>query len=241
MAWVPRRLMLLLAGSALLLAPLLAVQLSAGAGRAHACECYPETGTELLDKADAVLSGRVISVAEYWEPVVIEVDRVWKGSAPSTTRVYADDGTSCSYGGFVEGEAYLVYADVSPGDGTLSTWACSGTAQLASLDDASQALQRGREAAPEPTQADPASGAEEETPGPAPTSSDAQQAPAPPSTGSAPLVEGGERIAGPGTSDAATPRAASADAPTWAIPFLAGLVAASVLVRLAVRPRLRAG
>ncbi len=230
--------MLLLAGSALLLAPLLAVQLSAGAGRAHACECYPETGTELLDKADAVFSGRVISVAEYWEPVVIEVDRVWKGAVASTASVHGFDGTSCSYGPFVEGAAYLVYADVSPSDGTLTTWACSGTARLESVEDALQALQKGREPAPETTRADPVSSEGEQAADPTPASQDPPTSPAPPATGSGPAIEDGERIAGPGTSDAATTRNAPAGPPAWAIALLAALVGSATLVRLAVRPRL---
>ncbi|MYE45889.1 MAG: hypothetical protein F4X25_03895 [Chloroflexi bacterium] len=235
--------MLLLAGSALLLAPLLAVQLSAGAGRAHACLCEPATHAELFGWADAVFSGQVISGARFLGTVVIRVDTVWKGTVTSTTSVNPDDGTSCSYGGFVNDEDYLVYAYVSPDDGTLTTWACSGTAPLESAQRALQILGEGRALEPGVTptesgssdgESSPASG----TPRPAPTSSDAERAPAPPATGSGRAIEDGERIAGPGTSDAATTRDAPAPPPAWAIALLAALVASATLVRLAVRPRL---
>ena len=63
---ISRRLMLLLACSALLLAPLLTVQLATGAGRAHACKCGPPPPPlEALDEASAVFTGTVASFETY--------------------------------------------------------------------------------------------------------------------------------------------------------------------------------
>ena len=62
MGWMPRRLMLLLACSALLLAPLLAIQLATGAGRARACSCAPPTLDEAFEEASMVFSGRVVGI-----------------------------------------------------------------------------------------------------------------------------------------------------------------------------------
>ena len=64
MGWMPRRL-LLLACSVLLLAPLISVQLSTGAGRAHACSCRPESPPplEALDGIRTPSSrGQVVSI-----------------------------------------------------------------------------------------------------------------------------------------------------------------------------------
>ena len=71
MRQTPRRPLLLLAGSVLLLAPLIGVQLATGAGRAHACSCAPPPLSEALDRASAVFSGRVVRMS---------------GSYPETTR-----------------------------------------------------------------------------------------------------------------------------------------------------------
>ena len=91
---MPRRLLLLLAASALLLAPLLTMQLAAGAGRAHACKCAePPPPLEALEGAAAVFlgNGRPLSRRtssswtsgptgrrSYWS-VELEVGTVWKG------------------------------------------------------------------------------------------------------------------------------------------------------------------
>lgn len=124
MGWMPRRLILLLGGSALLLAPLLAVQLSAGAGRAYACSCAePPPPLETLERVDAVFTGRVVSfrtfsfeleadngwTLEYWS-VEFEVDRVWKGTVARTTFVYTTHGPTCGYPWFEQGESFLIYA-----------------------------------------------------------------------------------------------------------------------------------
>ncbi|MYI81784.1 MAG: hypothetical protein F4056_00105 [Chloroflexi bacterium] len=153
MGWIPRRLMLL-AGSALLLAPLLAVQLSAGAGRAEACSCPPlPPPTEELGYVDAVFSGRVVgSGGEYslkhFASVEIEVDTVWKGSVTSTTFVYVWFGASCGYDRFEVGKDFLVYAEHNvfrvEDESTLFVHQCSRTRPLEYAEDDLQVLGAGR-------------------------------------------------------------------------------------------------
>ncbi|MYA20726.1 MAG: hypothetical protein F4Z25_10870 [Chloroflexi bacterium] len=255
----PRRLLLTLAAGALLLAPLVAVQLATGAGRAHACSCVePAPPLEALEGVAAVFSGTVRSFdthrfevdfgsdrsESYWS-VEIEVDTVWKGSVTATTYVYIWHGAACGFDWFVEGENFIVYAfqrDFRGVDAdTLFVSLCSRSAPIERAAEDLHALGEGHVPEDGVTGADPASSAEEEgTPAPTPTSQDPPRSPAPPATGSGPALDDGERIAGPGASDAATTREASAGPPAWAIPLLGGFVAASVLVRLAVRPRLRA-
>ena len=124
MAWVPRRLMLLLAGSALLLAPLLAVQLSAGAGRAHACLCAPPTLDEAFERASAVFLGRIAGVSGEWDDIIeIEVDTVWKGSLARTAVVHRP--RECAHPGFTLGRDYVVFARSY--EESLAVFLCSGT------------------------------------------------------------------------------------------------------------------
>ena len=140
-----RRPLLLLAGSVLLLAPLISVQLATGAGRAHACSCYPPTRSEALDRASAVFSGRVVRMSgRYLETIEIHVDAVWKGSISSTTVVYAP--SECGYPGFALGEDYLVYANRD--DESLHAFLCSGTVRLEYAEEVLQALGEGRAPAP---------------------------------------------------------------------------------------------
>ena len=240
-----RRPILLSAASALLLAAL-SVYLATGAGRAHACSCAePSPPIEALEEAAAVFSGTVVSFETYefevdfgsdrsesfWS-VEFEVARVWKGPVASTTFVYIWHGPACGYGNFVVGDDFLVYADGRdfPGvDGdTLFVSFCSRTQPLDRAGDDLEQLGEGQ--APEPGIA----GAD-----PTPTSEDPPRGPTLAETGHGPALEDGERIAGPGTRDAATTPGESTGPPTWAIPLLAGLVAASVLIRLAVQPRQR--
>ena len=127
MAWMPRRLILLLAGSALLLAPLLTVQLAAGAGRAHACSCAPPTPDEAFERASAVFLGRVVEISGKWErEIEIEVDTVWKGSLAPTTVLRRP--SECGYPGFSAGEEYLVFAQDY--EDSLVAFLCGGTVRL---------------------------------------------------------------------------------------------------------------
>ena len=243
----PRRPILLIAASALLLAALLAIQLATGAGRAHACKCAePPPPLEALEGAAAIFSGTVVSFETYafevdfgsgrtesfWS-VEFEVDTVWKGSVTATTFVYVWHGPACGYGNFEVGEDFLVYADQRDFPGvdadTLFVSVCCRTRPLERAGDDLLALGEGRLPDDGVTGADPASGASE----------DPSRGPTLAETGHGPAFEDGGRIAGPGTSDAVMTTGESTGPPAWAIPLLAGLVAASVLVRLAVRPRLR--
>ncbi|MYB41652.1 MAG: hypothetical protein F4X76_05535 [Chloroflexi bacterium] len=178
----------------------------------------------------------------FWS-VEFDVDRVWGGSVTSTTFVYIWHSPACGYGNFTVGDDFLVYADRRDFPGvdadTLFVSFCSRTQPLEGAGEDLQALGEGQ--APEPgiEGADPASSAgEEETPDPAPTSDDPPRGPTLAETGHGPAFEDADRPAGPGPSDVATTPYESNGPPAWAIPLLAGLVAASVLIRLAVRPRL---
>ena len=158
MGSMPRRLILLLAGSLLLLAPLIGVQLATGAGRAHACSCAPPSPPlEASDGADAVFSGTVVSGGafgfDFFWSVELEVDTVWKGSVTSTTFVYVWFGPSCGYDQFEPGKDFLVYAheQVFPHDEdeeTLFVHLCSRTRPLEYADDDLQVLGEGQASAP---------------------------------------------------------------------------------------------
>ena len=153
MGWMPRRPLLLLAGSVLLLAPLIGVQLSAGVGSAHACSCAPPTLSEARERASAVFSGRVVRMSgPYQETIEIHVDAVWKGSITSTTVVYPP--SECGYPGFTLGEDYLVYANRD--DESLHAFLCSGTVRLEYAEEYLRALGEGQ--APEPGDEERAAG-----------------------------------------------------------------------------------
>ena len=217
MARMPRRLILLLAGSALLLAPLLTVQLAMGAGRTHACSCVWPTPDEAFERADAVFSGRVTSVDEYFGPVAIRVDTVWKGSVTSTTSVSQYDGTSCSYGRFVEGEEYLVYAYERP-HGTLNVWTCSGTMQLGGAQEALQLLGEGR--APEPGIVEPA-----------PASRDAELTATRGPTDAGQAADSDGQAPDPVTTEAGSASVDSLRSLAWWTPLIAGIAAAALIIR----------
>ena len=259
---ISRRLMLLLACSALLLAPLLTVQLATGAGRAHACKCGPPPPPlEALDEASAVFTGAVASfetysfeaevesdrTESYWS-VELDVDTVWKGSVTSTTFVYVWHGPACGYGNFEIGEDFLVYTHQRSydevDDDTLFVSFCSRTRPLEDADEDLEALGDGQ--APEAgiTGARPASEDEEQAPGSATTattstSEDPQRGPALATTGAGPASEADGQTSGSGTTDAATTPGDSSGLPAWAIPLLAAIAAAVILIRLAARPRRR--
>ena len=209
MGWMPRRPLLLLAGSLLLLAPLIGVQLSVGAGRAYACSCAPPPPTlDALDGASAVFLGKVVSFRTwsfevdildgyklpYWS-VEFEVDTVWKGPATSTTFVYVTYGPSCGYPWFEVGEDFLVYAHERHEATTVSQ--CSRTQRLERAEGDLLALGDGW--------------------GPEPGTTGIR----PPSTG----------IGRPSTD--------SSRLPVWPTALLAAMAAAVVLVRLVTRPRQR--
>ena len=162
MSWIPRRLILLLAGSALLLVPLLSAQLATGSGRAHACSCFPTPPPlEALDRADAVFTGRVVSVGTftshgdppYFRSVGLDVDTVWKGSIRSTTFVWVWPEPGCGYSGFRLGKKFLVYAYENPprdleDDDALLVSYCSRTQPLEYAGEDLRELGEGRDPGP---------------------------------------------------------------------------------------------
>ncbi len=160
MSWMPRRLMLLLACSVLLLAPLLTVQLTTGSGRAYACNCAElPTLSEAFEDASAVFSGKITLDGGHY--VWIQVDMVWKGSIASTAVVAVP--STCGYPSFERGTDYLVYAVGD--DDSLWVYMCSGTGRLESVQHDLRALGEGR--APESgiAAAMPTSEDEEQNPG----------------------------------------------------------------------------
>jgi hypothetical protein len=106
---------------------------------AHACECIrtPTVG-EAFEEADAVFSGKVISVRDY--RARIQIERVWKGTLPAEVTSFTSDRiidrrgkrpqvviltSSCGMV-FREGESYLVYATGK----NLKPTECSRTSYL---------------------------------------------------------------------------------------------------------------
>lgn len=97
---------------------------------AQACRCFRSTPADTFQRADAVFSGKVVSVKEQKRPAkngdshvthayTFEVRNSWKGVSSSriTTYFYSyfltDSGTyvtGCHSEGFKVGETYLVYA-----------------------------------------------------------------------------------------------------------------------------------
>ena len=236
MGWMPRRLMLLLAGSALLLAPLL----TAGTGRAHACSCvwWPTPPPlEAFNEASAVFSGTVVSVRRsssgvelgdgggppYW-PVEIEVDVVWKGPIAATTFVYVTHSTACGYPAFEVGEDFLVYARAW--HEAMIVGMCSRTRPIGSAFEDLFALGDGATPAPGVTGALHPSGDEGHTPDSATavtaaTSGDvAGQTPTP-----------GE------TADAQAGSTEPLRSLAWWTPLLAGIAAAALIIRRWARRR----
>ena len=261
MGSMPRRLILLLACSALLLAPLISVQLATGSGRAHACDCEPPPPREALDEASAVFTGTVVSfetfsfeaevrpdfTEAFWS-VELDVDRVWKGPVASTTFVYVWHGPACGYGNFNIGEDFLVYTHQriydEANDDTLFVSFCSRTRLIENAGEDLQALGDGQAPEPGVTGARLASEDEEQTPGSATTattstSEDPQRGPALATTGAGPASEADGQTSGSGTTDAATTPGDSSGLPAWAIPLLAAIAVAAILIRVAARPRRR--
>lgn len=125
----------------------------------YACSCEYVAPLDARDRADAVLAGRVVSVAEptAWprlgsafpylyfaaepgEPIIVTlaVDTVWKGSPPSQVEVIAQNPETDMCGTyFVPGDSYLVYA-MDAGE-RLRREFCQGVVQLpAAADDLAQ-------------------------------------------------------------------------------------------------------
>ena len=251
-----RRPLLLLAGSLLLLAPLISVQLSVGAGRAYACSCAPPPPPlDALDGASAVFLGKVVSFRTwsfevdfgdrsklpYWS-VEFEVDVVWKGPVTTTTFVYVTHETACGYSGFEVGEDFLVYAHEWHEATTVSQ--CSRTEWLEHAAGDLQDLGEGRAPDPGVTGERPASEDAGQTSGTgtsdaSTTSEDAGQTSGSEATDAAPTSGDYGQAPGPGTTGAAPTSGDSSGPPAWAIPLLAAIAAALIAIWLVTRPRRR--
>ena len=106
---------------------------------AYACSCVlPGPPDEELTNAAAVFSGRVIDIVKpinfgsisSADPIKVtfQVQEVWKGSVSLTTTITtARSGASCGYI-FKKGSEYIVYADGS--ENNLSVSMCSRTQPL---------------------------------------------------------------------------------------------------------------
>lgn len=118
------------------LAAALALTLVA-APRALACSCtQPGPPAVELENADAVFSGRVLSVEPIGDrgayrrlAVRFALAAAWKGvpEGDEVTVTTSADGATCGYS-FEVGEEYLVYAHGDPGD--LSTGLCTRNDRL---------------------------------------------------------------------------------------------------------------
>ena len=116
------------------------------------CSCVPPgPPREALARADAVFSGRVVSVGEprgedpgdpgrpHVEVRIVPARR-WKGAAADTVTVRTPpNGAVCGYA-FEVGREYLVYADGAEGADGLRVYLCSRTRPLADAGEDLAAL-----------------------------------------------------------------------------------------------------
>lgn len=117
------------------------------APRAFACSCTAPASPQVeLENADAVFSGRVLSVEPIGDrgayrrlAVRFALESVWKGvpEGEEVTVTTAADGATCGYS-FEPGEAYLVYAYGDPG--ALSTGLCTRNDRLERAEEDLTAL-----------------------------------------------------------------------------------------------------
>ena len=245
---MPRRLILLVAGSALLLAPLIGVQLATGSGRAHACSCRPNPPPlEALDGSAAVFSGKVVSSGtfsfeHYWS-VEIEVDTVWKGPVTSTTFVYTTYGPTCGYEWFERGKDFLVYAyEGYESDETLYASLCSRTRPFEYAEEDLQELGDGWAPDTGVTGALPAStpvvvASDSGTTDAEPTPATERRTLDSGTTDTGPTLVDGEGTPGPGEADAGPASTDAFRSLAWWAPLLAGLAAAALIIRQWARRR----
>lgn len=103
---------------------------------ALACSCImPGTPGAERDQAAAVFSGRVRSIAEVNDRLIvrIDVDKSWKGISEGEVVVTtATNSAACGYG-FEKGRSYLIYAHADAGAG-LNVSLCSRTQRLEEAD-----------------------------------------------------------------------------------------------------------
>ncbi|MEQ8841697.1 MAG: hypothetical protein RIB98_12015 [Acidimicrobiales bacterium] len=119
----------------------------ASASPAGACQCDPFDDDTAFEVADAVFIGQVERLHEArdggsgYEVALFEVSDVFKGDVVREQGIATYLADECGNGGFVAGEAYLVYASLDVGDGPaledgfLLAGPCSSAKPLAEIDD----------------------------------------------------------------------------------------------------------
>ncbi|MEX0787990.1 MAG: LPXTG cell wall anchor domain-containing protein [Anaerolineales bacterium] len=116
---------------------------------AYACSCVaPGSPTAALTEADAVFSGRVLSIETPggYESlrVQMDVDKVWKGPVQAVIEVRTGrDSAGCGFT-FEQGKSYLVYAYES--EGSLVATLCSRSNLLDQAAEDTAALGAGTDA-----------------------------------------------------------------------------------------------
>lgn len=112
---------------------------------AKACSCAPPPSVETaLSRADAVFSGKVISIKDNRslsgytsKKVLFEVSQTWKGVKESQITITTGQGGGDCGNNFFEGEDYLVYSHESDmyGKKQLISTMCDRTVELDSANE----------------------------------------------------------------------------------------------------------
>lgn len=117
-------------------------------GTALACSCLQQSLQESIDGADAIFLGAVneISSEDYQLAVSFHVKESWKGfEEEGITRMTVhttSDSAACGFN-FIEGEEYLVYANVNDKTGNVHTGLCSATKERAYATEDLEVLESG--------------------------------------------------------------------------------------------------
>jgi hypothetical protein len=128
---------------------------------AHACSCIIPEVPQAFDKSHAVFVGEVTEIvkprtddpkappADRLYTVKFKVEKSWKGAGfkdmtVSEIVVLSDQGRAgCfSWGSFVEGRKYLVYAEETKGENLAVLFSCNRTVALANASGDLEALDR---------------------------------------------------------------------------------------------------
>jgi hypothetical protein len=125
---------------------------------AYGCDCVPPDFDEAFTQADAVFTGKVVSIEgqKFDEPqrFHFKIDQFWKGVSNSEIALVSggtfktDKGTweieysSCFMKSFVKGEKYLVFANNWGGNWIART--CSRTTKAANNEEDLKKLGKGK-------------------------------------------------------------------------------------------------
>lgn len=126
-----------------------ALLLGLSAPESYACSCIKPEVSQAVSEARAVFAGEVVEIikprttnpkaplADRLYAIRFKVDRVWKGPASEEITILSDQGRAgCfSWGPFLKGEKYLVYAEKRTPTGVrikslLVMYSCNRTALL---------------------------------------------------------------------------------------------------------------